>query len=121
MKVKTFFETVCPVLLQIREALCRAAGGRYAFDLAGHQGGCWTLDFTALTVSPRLEPADLTLRMSAQDFAAVLQGKLDVRSAVATGHVSFTGDQFLFGNLAALTAPLPERVGASQITNGRAS
>ena len=107
MKARTFFETLCPMLLKLRQASCAAVGGVYAFDLTGTQGGRWTLNFTHGTVTPSLGPADLTLRMEATTFAAMIAGDLDVLPALASGRISITGDRRLFMNLSAFTDPLP--------------
>src|SRR5687767_13236556 len=90
-RTREFFEHVVPTLLRLRAADCRDAGGSYGFVLSGTDGGCWTIDFGALTVAPRLREATLVLRTTAAAFAAMLAGELDVAAAVADGTIRYDG------------------------------
>jgi hypothetical protein len=100
---RSFFDHLCPLLLRERARLCRELGGRFAFDISGEGGGRWLLDLDRASIVAASGEADLAIRMSAEDFAALLAGTLDGGEAVTTGRMRFTGDQSLFSRLARLT------------------
>ncbi|HEY4221876.1 MAG TPA: SCP2 sterol-binding domain-containing protein [Myxococcota bacterium] len=102
-----FFEAVCPKVLAVHAPICKQLGGSYAFQVLGQGGGAWTLDYGATLVhSGALPGADLLVEMSAHDFTDLLKGTLDVEKAADEGRVRIKGDAKLFGNLAAVLAPV---------------
>lgn len=67
----------------------------YAFELSGDDGGSWTVRVAdgALTVSDGAEPgADVTLRATADDWMAIVEGRKDPQLAFLTGKLNVTGD-----------------------------
>jgi SCP-2 sterol transfer family len=108
-KVRTFFESVCPLLFAARAEFCRQVGGRYRFRIRGDGGGDWVLDFATLQVLSGDSAADnnLTVTMSAVSFVELLQGTLDVPVAMADGRLSYEGERSCFFHLATFTNPLP--------------
>ena len=93
-----FFDVVCP-----RVMAARARGGQViAFVLEGTDGGRWTLDFGAAAVRSGADhAADVTLRMPAADFTALLDGTLPIEAKMRAGQLVCEGDASALGALAA--------------------
>lgn len=111
LSAKTFFEDICPALLEERAELCRSLGRRYAFDLRGPGGGAWTIDFAAGAIALGVHPSDLEVTVKVDDFEALLAGDLELGEGLASHRVHVRGDLALFEQLAEFTRPKPPRHG----------
>lgn len=77
------------------------------FDLSGEGGGAWTLTITDghLSVSQGTPPSsDLTFKMAAGDFLAMLNGSLNPIAAFMQGKIKVVGDMAVAMRLQVLFA-----------------
>ena len=101
-----FFSTVCPAVLGLQSDVCKKIGGTYAFELSGDGGGAWTLDYNhGVVVGGADNDTDLSVQMTARDFADMMKGTLDVIAAAVAGRIRVRGDTGLFSNLIAVLEP----------------
>lgn len=67
----------------------------YAFDLSGEGGGAWTARVAdgALAVEPGLAAdADVTVSASAEDWMAIVEGRMDPQLAYLTKKLRVSGN-----------------------------
>jgi len=89
---KVIFETKIAEALGRNPALAKEVGAIFHFDLAGPDGGKWTLDLTRESdwVSGGLNgTASMTITVSDSDFINVVAGKLNATNAVMSGKLKF--------------------------------
>jgi hypothetical protein len=95
------FDQVIPKLLQAQRDQCVRLGGVYAVKLG--RDGTWTIDFSSASIGKGIKKRpDLTIEMSAADFALMMDGALDVASSLKSGRVKLHGDARKIVNLAAI-------------------
>lgn len=95
------FDQVVPRLLQAQRDQCARLGGVYAVKLG--RDGTWTLDFNSASIAKGIKKRpDLTLEMSAADFASMMDGRFDVAAGMKSGRVKLHGDARKIVNLAAI-------------------
>ena len=103
---KSFFEDICPKVLEAQKEPCAKLGGTYGVQLFGDNGGAWTLDYVNASVKEGVdEKVDFYLEMTAKDFQGMMKGTLNVEDAARAGKIRFEGDPRFFNNLAAVLQP----------------
>ncbi len=89
MSAKEFFDT-----LESRADPSRLAGIKqsYLFDIDGE--GQWVIDVRddKLTVTEGAQPADVTIKTSAEIFAKIVAGQQNPATAYMTGKLKIEGD-----------------------------
>lgn len=98
------FEQDIPKRLKENPDLAKSINATYKFVVTGEGGGTWIVDLTKTPPEVREEDKDArcTVTISAEDFMAMLQGKLDGQMAFMTGKLKISGDMSLamkLGNL----------------------
>lgn len=81
--------------LQDNPAKVQGLSATLQFDLSGEDGGPWNIivaDGVATVAQGRLEKPQLTVLMSAADFAAMVGGTLDPMGALIGGKMKLRGD-----------------------------
>jgi putative sterol carrier protein len=81
--------------LQDNPAKVQGLNATLQFDLSGEDGGAWSItvaDGTATVAQGYLEKPQLTVLMSAGDFAALVAGTLDPMGALIGGKMKLRGD-----------------------------
>jgi len=93
--------------LQEQPATAASIGATYKFELSGEGGGTWlaTLKDTP-TIVETDGPADCTLKLSAEDYVALLQGKVEATQLFFGGRLQIEGDMGLAMKLGSLTTLL---------------
>ena len=92
MTPRTFFEEQLPALARARAALFPALAGTISIVV---EHDAWTLrlhDATAPVTPGGMPGADLALYFSADAFAALADGTLDIERAIATRSIGYSGD-----------------------------
>lgn len=77
----------------------------YQFDLSGDNGGVFNVkvaDGSAVLEEAAHDTPNITITMSADDFAAMLDGKLNATSAFMAGKLKVKGDMSLAMKLQSL-------------------
>jgi len=103
--------------MDVQKALQKLAGADSAkigdidavilLDLSGEGGGKWTLKLSNGTVTldeGETAPPNMTLSVSASDFAAMAQGELNPMAAFMQGKIKISGDVSLAMRLQSLLA-----------------
>lgn len=84
----------------------RKIGGVYEFVLDGEEGGTWHLDMNEPAVrSGPSEKMNVRIRMKAEDFVAVADGKLNPMLAFTTGRLKVEGNLALAIKLQQVLSP----------------
>jgi hypothetical protein len=101
---RAFFEEIIPAFLEADPERARSLATRLGFRVVGV--GDWTVDLGAATVTPALgEGLAVFLEASAEDFAAMLRGAIDLDALVDDGRVRVSGRPSELKKLAALLSP----------------
>src|SRR5687768_352408 len=81
LTAQSIFDDYLP---QILKAVGQKIDAVMAFNIAGVEGGAWTVDLSAGSVERGMtKKADFYLGMSAADFADMLKGKFNANQAVS--------------------------------------
>jgi hypothetical protein len=101
IRAQAFFARALPLVLSSDPdvALPHASVG---FDLSGVLGGRWTVHLDERRIVPRLERADVVVRMSVASFEGMLRGALDASAALRVGAIRVDGDRSALAALGAL-------------------
>jgi hypothetical protein len=100
---QTFFEVSVPRVLNIMRATCADLGGKYVVEVEG--AGAWTLDFTKPGVTPgKVDNPDVTIGLSAPQFASLSTGKVELLKLVADGQARCDGDRAKVENISLILA-----------------
>lgn len=88
-----FIEGTLAQRIQRNPDRARMIGGVYEFVLEGEGGGTWHVDLSRPEVAQGpAESMDCRIRMSAEDFVALAQGKLNEMVAFTQGRLKVEGD-----------------------------
>jgi alkyl sulfatase BDS1-like metallo-beta-lactamase superfamily hydrolase len=99
---EVFFGTSLPRVLQMLRAACADLGGRYVVDV---DGKAWTLDYTSATVvAGAAANVDVTVRLSAAQFASLSTSKVELKKLVADGQAPCEGDRAKLENVSFVLA-----------------
>jgi hypothetical protein len=102
---RAFFERAVPRILDVMRTTCKELGGKYTIEVAGDDGGAWTLDYPTASVHPGADPgADLVVHLSLDQFTAVSTGKEELAKLVVDGRATSTGDKARIENLSFVLA-----------------
>jgi hypothetical protein len=96
--VKEVFERHIPSRLQAKPDVVAKIGAVYQFDIAGPDGGRWTVDCTTPggNVQPGSAPnAKCIVAATDQDFLAIVNGRLNAQMAFMSGKLKIQGDMGL--------------------------
>lgn len=75
--------------------------GIVVLDIAGPEGGQWTLDCDNATAEKKdFENAKVRIKMSDQDFKDMMEGRLDAIKATFSGKLKIEGDMSMATKLA---------------------
>lgn len=78
-----------------------AISGTVVLDISGPEGGQWTLNCDNASVEKKDSPdAKVRIKMSDEDFKAMMNGELDAVKATFTGKLKIEGDMVLATKLA---------------------
>jgi putative sterol carrier protein len=101
IRAQAFFAQALPFVLSSDPdaSLPHASIG---FDLTGVLGGRWTVHLDERRVVPRLEHADVVVRMSVASFEGMLRGALDASAALRVGAIRVDGDRSALAALGTL-------------------
>lgn len=105
---QSFFEDLVPRNLERQIAAALPEDVVVVFHIQGDGGGAWQVARQAASaaVGPRTEgPKDCEIWCSAEDFIAILEGRLDARLAFMEGRVRAVGDLGLALRLQGAVAP----------------
>ena len=90
---QTVFEDRIAARLQSDPASAQSVNALYLFDIAGSNGGQWPLDLTVPEVrSGGADDANVTVRMTEEDFIDMVEGRLQGPAAFMTGKLKIEGD-----------------------------
>jgi putative sterol carrier protein len=96
-------EEALPRALRASEKKARSIGATYLFNLAGDEGGEWTVDLRNVEVRRgTIHNPDVILEMTDEDFSAMTRGKLDVGQATREGRIRIAGNAELIVQLGEL-------------------
>lgn len=92
MNAKDILETEIPNLLKTKPELAKDIGAVIHFNIAGDQGGTWTLDCTKDSdwVSTGINGSSkMTVYMSNDDFVKIRQKQMNAQMAAMQGKLKF--------------------------------
>ncbi len=91
------FEEIIPERMKENPDLAKSINATYKFVVTGEGGGTWVVDLTKEPPEVREEDTDAncTITIAAEDFVAMLEGKLDGQMAFMTGKLKIAGDMSL--------------------------
>lgn len=76
--------------------LASSINAKYVFDLTGDDGGQWSLDLTkpdgGEVIEGAIDSPDLTVTMTAENFAKMVDGSLNAQMAFMSGKLKIKGD-----------------------------
>jgi putative sterol carrier protein len=96
--VKEVFEIQIPARLKAKPDLIAKINAVYQFQIAGAEGGAWSVDCTLAGGSVSagtVASAKCTVSMLDVDFMKLVTGKLNAQMAFMTGKVKIQGDMGL--------------------------
>ncbi|MBI5511192.1 MAG: SCP2 sterol-binding domain-containing protein [Deltaproteobacteria bacterium] len=100
------FEEFLPKVLEAQKDIAKQLNAVCVFKVDGKDGGTWTVDLPKQKVNHGdHDHPDMRLELSADDFDALLAGKLDAAEAVKAKRLFFTGRPQLLVGMAALLRP----------------
>lgn len=99
---RSFFVELLPKLLQHRTS----GGESIGFILDGGEGGSWTIDLARGEVLDGAADAPCSMSLASEDFARMMNGKLDVVGALQSGEIRISGTR-IASALRALMNVLP--------------
>ena len=90
---QSVFEDRIAARLSSDPSSAQSVNAIYLFDIDGANGGQWTLDLTVPEVRAGSdENANVTVRMSEEDFIDLVEGRLQGPAAFMTGKLKIEGD-----------------------------
>ena len=96
--VKEVFEVHIPARLKAKPDLIGKINAVYQFNIAGAEGGTWSVDCTqpggAVAAGSAAAPR-CTVSMADADFLKLVTGKLNAQMAFMTGKIKIQGDMGL--------------------------
>jgi putative sterol carrier protein len=105
--VKEVFEVQIPARLQAKPDLLAKINAVYQFNIAGAEGGAWSVDCTTASgtvTAGTTAAARCTVSMADVDFLKLVSGKLNAQMAFMTGKIKIQGDMGLAMKLQQLLA-----------------
>jgi len=96
--VKDVFEIQIPARLQAKPDLIAKINAVYQFNIAGAEGGAWSVDCTrpgGAVSGGTSAAARCTVSMADADFLKLVSGKLNAQMAFMTGKIKIQGDMGL--------------------------
>ena len=98
-----YFDSVAPGILK---AHGKGGKGTCVIRLTGGDGGVWTIDLNRTEVRRGgVNKPDFYMEMAEEDFASVLEAKLDVKEAFSAGRIRFEGDPDMLTHMSAVLRP----------------
>lgn len=95
---KEVFDTHIPERLAAKPEVAESINNSYQFDLTGDGGGKWVVDLTEAggkVFEGEKEDAGVIVTMTADDFLALVTGKLNGQMAFLQGKLKIKGDMSL--------------------------
>ncbi|MCC6807737.1 MAG: SCP2 sterol-binding domain-containing protein [Deltaproteobacteria bacterium] len=100
------FDDYLPHVISATSDLAKKINAVYVFKISGENGGTWTVDLPALSVSKGVNAkADFEMSIDAEAFADMLTGKFDVAKAFAEQRMSVSGNIALLQSFGSLLRP----------------
>lgn len=90
-----------------RPELVDEVAGIYQFDVAGDDGGSWTIDLKTPPGAVRKGPtddADCVIKLGESDFVGIMTGTVDPQMAFMMGRIKVAGNFMLATKLRALVS-----------------
>jgi putative sterol carrier protein len=103
--LKTVLESLNKKIESADPAKMKGVSAVYQFELSGDDGGVFHAvvdDGKATVVESAHDSPNITITMAAEDFAAMLDGKLNATSAFMAGKLKVKGDMSLAMKLQSL-------------------
>jgi SCP-2 sterol transfer family protein len=115
VSIVEFFEWICPTILHASGQACLELGGRFAFSIV--DAGCWTIDLGNVAVEPFFDrTADVRVRISREDFLALIAGTASLPAWASSGRVSVEGDVRSLSRLSVVFSALADE---GEVTDAR--
>lgn len=95
MSVQDIIETKLPAKVQANPSVATSVNAKVGFDIAGDDGGQWTIDLTnteGCVSSGVCDDAHVTLSMTDENFIAMIAGDLNPQKAFLLGKLKVKGD-----------------------------